>query len=141
MKINDIPKEELELMGYDDLAYMILKEEKEKMKINDLFGRICKMLDLSQSEFENKIADFFGILTTDKRFIMLEDGNWDLKDRHSEKVVIDEEEEDFVEETDEEETEEDKDDNIYDEEEEDNSRDEDLKDLVIIDGDEEEESL
>ena len=30
MKLNEIPKEELELMGYDDIAYIILEESKKK---------------------------------------------------------------------------------------------------------------
>ncbi len=137
MKLNEIPQEELELMGYDDLAFLILKDENKKMKINDLFKKICSILNLSDQEFENRIADFFEILTTDKRFTMLEDGYWDLKDRHSQKVIIDEEE-DFIDETEEEEVEEEE--NIF-KEEEDNGADEDLKDLVVIDGDEDEENL
>lgn len=138
MKLSEIPKEELELMGYDDLAFLILQNEKNKMKINDLFKKVCTILNLSDQEFENRIADFFEILTTDKRFTMLEDGYWDLKDRHSEKVIIDDEE-DFIEEPEEEEVEEEE--NIYKEDDEDNSADEDLKDLVVIDGDEEEDNL
>ena len=39
MKLNDISKEELETMNYDDIAYIILNEEKTKMKINILFKR------------------------------------------------------------------------------------------------------
>lgn len=30
MKLKDIPKEELETMNYDDIAYIILSEEKQK---------------------------------------------------------------------------------------------------------------
>lgn len=140
MKLKDITKEELELMGYDDIAYLILQEEKKKMKINDLFKKVCDILNLSNQVFENQIADFFAILTTDKRFIMLEDGFWDLKEKHSEKVVIDEDDDEvFVEESDPEDTEEEND-NFYDEDEEED-RDEDLKDLVVIDEDEEGENL
>ena len=32
MKLKNIPKEELETMNYDDIAYIILNEEKKKMK-------------------------------------------------------------------------------------------------------------
>ena len=139
MKLSEIPKEELELMGYDDLAFLILQDENKKIKINELFKKVCTILNLSDQEFENRIADFFEILTTDKRFTMLEDGYWDLKDKHSEKVIIDEDE-DFMEETEEEEEIEEEE-NIFKGEEEDSSTDEDLKDLVVIDGDEEEENL
>ena len=94
MKLSDITKEELETMNYDDIAYIILNEEKAKMKINVLFKRVCEALELNENEFEDKIADFFELLTTDKRFIMLEDGSWDLKELHNPKVIIEEEEDD-----------------------------------------------
>ena len=139
MKLKDIPKEELELIGYDDIAYLILEESKQKMKITDLFKKVCDVLGLSEKDFENHIADFFEILTTDKKFIMLENGYWDLKTRHSEKVIIeddDEEYDDVIEEEPEEETEE-NDEVYYDEDSDDDTSDDDLKDLVIIDEDEE----
>ena len=140
MKLKDISKEELELMSYDDLAYLILQDANKRMKINELFQKVCKILNLSDREFEERIADFFEILTTDKRFTMLADGFWDLKDKHSEKVVIDEDDDEvFVEES-EEEVDEEENDSFYDEEEEE-SDDEDLKDLVVIDEDEEGENL
>lgn len=139
MKLKDIPKEELELMGYDDIAYLILEESKQKMKITDLFKKVCDALSLSEQDFENHIADFFEILTTDKKFIMLENGYWDLKTRHSEKVIIEDDDEEYdevIEEEPEEETEE-TDEVFYDEESDDDTSDDDLKDLVIIDEDEE----
>ena len=135
MNLKDMSKEELELMSYDDLAYLILQDANKKMKINELFQSVCNILHLNDREFEEKIADFFEILTTDKRFIMLTDGFWDLKDKHSEKVVIDEDDDEvFVEEPEEPSDEET---NFYDEEEEENDED-DLKDLVVIDEEEEE---
>lgn len=66
MKLSDITKEELETMNYDDIAYIILNEEKAKMKINVLFKRVCEALELNENEFEDKIADFFELLF--KRF-------------------------------------------------------------------------
>lgn len=144
MKLNDIPKEELEAMNYDDIAYIILNEEKKKMKINELFERVCNALDLPASEYEDKIADFFELLTTDKRFIMLEDGYWDLKELHNPKVVVDDEEDDIIinEAEDEEEEEmieeENEDDIFYDADADDDLPDDDLEDLVVIDVDDEE---
>jgi len=142
MKLQDISKEELETMNYDDIAYIILNEEKEKMKINILFKKVCDALELSDSEFEAKIADFFEQLTTDKRFIMLEDGSWDLKERHNTKVIIDDEEDedsDLVEEDEDSNSDtENEDDIFYDAENEDDLPDDDLEDLVVIDVDEEE---
>ncbi len=145
MKLSDITKEELETMNYDDIAYIILGEEKKSMKINILFKRICEALNLSEKEYEEKIADFFELLTTDKRFIMLEDGSWDLRELHNPKVIIDEEEEESllseVEEDDDTIEKEEDEDIFYDENTEDDIPDDDLDDLVVIDVDEEEANI
>ena len=145
MKLSDIPEYELETMNYDDIAYIILNEEKCKMKINELFKKVCDVLKLSENVFEEKIADFFELLTTDKRFIMLEDGYWDLREHHNPKVVIDDEEDEetIINETNEEDDEElieedDEDDIFYDAEADDDLPDDDLEDLVVIDVDDEE---
>ena len=92
MKIKDLSKAELEAMSYDDIAYMILSESKDKMKINDLFKKVCELLELPESVFVDKIADFFEVLSTDQRFTMLSEGYLDLKTRHSAKIIIDDEE-------------------------------------------------
>ena len=139
MKLKEITKEELEVMGYDDIAYLILEESKKKMKITDLFKKVCSLRGLSDAEYEAHIADFFEILTTDKKFIMLEDGYWDLRKRHSEKLVIEEDDdeyEDIPEEEDDTE-EEPEEENFYDEDSDDDTPDDDLKDFVVIDEDEE----
>ena len=145
MKLKNIPKEELETMNYDDIAYIILNEEKKKMKVGELFERVCTALELPSNIFEEKIADFFELLTTDKRFIMLEDGYWDLKEYHNPKVVVDDEEdeeklisdteEDINDDISEEDTEEDI---FYDTDTDDDLPDDDLEDLVVIDVDDEE---
>ena len=53
-------------------------------------------LELSDEEYQEKIGDFFESLTTSKEFILLNDGNWDLRSNHSVKIDID----DIYEETD-----------------------------------------
>lgn len=136
MKLKDITKEELELMGYDDIAYLILQEEKKKMKINDLFKKVCDILNLSNQVFENQIADFFAILTTDKRFIMLEDGFWDLKIKHNKGMESFDEEDDSEEDIIIEDDESSSDDEIFDDSmkaSDDDVDDDDLSDLVIVD--------
>lgn len=144
MKLSDLTKIELETMNYDDIAAIILNEEKKQMKINDLWQKICKALELSDHDFEDKIGDFFELLTTDKRFVMLEDGSWDLKERHNPKVIVDDEEEDNseIEEIDEEIIEEEKEnedeDIFYDADSDDDLPDDDLDDFMVINVDEEE---
>lgn len=144
MKLKDISKEELEMMGYDDLAVIILNESKKKMKIADIFKKICKALGLSDAEYENNISEFFEIVSTNKLFTILPQGYCDLKARHNTKAVILEDEEEIQ--SDEEIIEEDEDiieeneedeDIFYDEDSDDDVADDDLQDFVVIDEDEE----
>ena len=140
MKIKDLTKEELENISYDDLAYMILKEAGKKMKINELFSKVCEILELGENVFENQIADFFQLISTEKRFLMLEDGYWDLKENHSQKVIVDEDDEDddvFIDNNDDEDDE--KEEDIFEESNEDDDlMEDDLKDFAVIDPDDEE---
>lgn len=144
MKNIQISDEELEMMNYNDIAFLILENYGKKMKINDLFVEVSKLLKLDEETYQSHIGDFFELLSTDKRFIMLEDGFWDLKIKHNkgmesyddeeeedEDIVIEEEEED-----------------VSDEYEDDSSKesdddvdDDDLSDLVIVDDIEDEANL
>ena len=94
MKLNKTPKDELESFSYLELAEMILKENKKSMTIVDVFKKICNLLELSDQDYENKIGDFYTSLTTDKTFILLENGTWDLRDRHSSAINLEESEDD-----------------------------------------------
>lgn len=142
MKITDLSKEELESKSYDDIAYMILESSGEKVKITDLFKQICDLLGLSNEEYEAKIADFFQVLSTDHRFIMLEKGFWDLRSRHQAKIIIEDDEDDIDSslEDEEEEIEEDDDNIYYDEDEPTDDDDDDLQGLVVVNDDSDEEN-
>lgn len=142
MKITDLSKEELESKSYDDIAYMILESSGEKVKITDLFKQICELLGLSNEEYEAKIADFFQVLSTDHRFIMLEKGFWDLRSRHQAKIIIEDDEEDIDGslEDEEEEIEEENDNIYYDEDEPTDDDDDDLQGLVVVNDDSDEEN-
>ena len=140
MKFKTVSLEELETLSFDDIAYIILKEKGKKMKINDIFKIICDTLNLGDAAFENQISDFFALLATEKRFIQLEKGYWDLRENHTAEISIkeieDELEDDIV--LDEEkDIEEDNDDegDYYDDIDDidDDKDDDDLKDLVIVD--------
>ena len=101
MKLDKMTKEELELIPYPELAAIYLKEHGKTMNTADLFKAICNLLELPESVYVDKIADFFASLTTNKDFILLEDGTWDLKSNHSVKLNMDdiyEEKEDLEEE-------------------------------------------
>lgn len=142
MKITDLSKEELESKSYDDIAYMILESTGEKIKITDLFKEICDLLGLSNEEYEAKIADFFQVLSTDHRFIMLEKGFWDLKSRHQAKIIMEDDDEDIDTGLDNEEEEPEEEEDIYYDEDEptDDDDDDDLQGLVVVSDDSDEEN-
>lgn len=129
--------EELRLLSEIDIAYHVL-EEKNGMNTLELYKEVCKILEKSVNE--DKIADFFSSLTTDKRFLLLENGNFDLRRKHAVKLVIDDEEdidEEQLESNPEETEEEDIDQTDDDPDNLDDS--DDLGELVIVDEDELEE--
>ena len=139
MNIKNMTKDELELLSYNDIAILILKDEQKPLTTAVLFKKICQLLELSDAEYETKIADFFANLTTDKHFILLDEGAWDLRTNHVSKVIIedDDDTEDLEVETDDDETIDDNSvedlenndaiDDDYDDE------DDDLDELVIVD--------
>ena len=144
MNLKDMKKEELELLSYTDLTEMILKESKKSMNTPKIFKKICEILELSDEEYQNKIGDYYTSLTTDKRFVHLENADWDLRDRHKVEIIdFDDEDEDEEINTEEDEEniesqdnseEENIDEDVLDDESLDD--DDDLDDLSIIDDEE-----
>lgn len=138
MKLKQIPKEELELMGYDDIALLILQESGKKMKLCDIFAKVINVLGLPEETIDEELMEFFELMSTNKKFVMLDKGYWDLQSRHKLDLVFDMEEDDEELENEEEdnieeETEED-DDIFYDKDDEtDDVAEDDLADLVVVD--------
>jgi DNA-directed RNA polymerase subunit delta len=140
MNIKKMTKEELEELSYTDIAYHLLQEKKDTISINELFDEIGKLLELPKKKIEEKIADFYTAISTDRRFIVLDAGVVDLRSRHSVKIHEDDldsdDYDDLVNELEEEEELDDSLDEDYnsivdDEDYEDDS--DDLKDLLIVD--------
>lgn len=142
MNLKNMKREELETLSYTDLSEMIIKEGKKSLNTPTIFKKICELLELSDEEYETQIGDFYTSLTTDKRFILLDNACWDLRDNHAIDIVLDEddddleqseEDEDADEADDSEDSEEDidtiNDDDIID-------QDDDLEDLTILNEDE-----
>lgn len=144
MKLNKMKKEELELLSNKDITFYLLEESKKSINTADLFKKIIELLELPKSSFDAKIGDYYTSLATDKRFILLEDGTWDLRSRHTSdkvvKVADNEDDEDEDEEEEKEEIMDDIEEDNYDDDNDDDDvyddSDDDLKDLVIIDEDE-----
>lgn len=139
MKLSEIPQEELELMGYDDIALLVLQEKGKKMKLRDIFVQVCKVLNMTDEDVDEQLVDFFEQMSINKKFIMLKNGYWDLQARHKLDMVIEsEDDEDIIEpEEDDEEIEEEEDIFYEKEDETEDVVDDDLADLVVVDEDEE----
>lgn len=138
MSIKKLKKEDLELLSNKDITNILL-EEKGKQNTAKLFKKIIELLELPEDTFDKKIGDYYTSLTTDKRFILLEDGTWDLRSRYTSdkviKIIEDDDDEDLDAEKDEEIDEQDDFDST-DDDEDISDTDEDLKDLVVLDEDE-----
>lgn len=136
MKLTEMTKDELNLLTYVEIACRYLKENKVTLKTPDLFRKVCDLLGFNDSQYAAKIGGFYTSLTMDKRFIVLDNNEWDLRENHSIELVIDDDEPDVVEE------EVDSEEEIVEEESEDinendlDDNDDDLDDLTIIDDEE-----
>ena len=149
MNIRQMPLEELELLSYTDIAYELLKLDKKSATTPVLFGEVCKLLQIDENSMYEMIGDFYTTLTTDKRFILIDSVNWDLKENHVVKVVVDDGEDDAVDVVDDEEESEDEEEETTDEddaieddytdESDDDYMEDDLEDLNIVDEDDIEE--
>lgn len=147
MKLKSMKKEDLETYSYADLTELILKENKKSMNTASIFKKICELLELSDDDYANSIGDYYTSLTTDKRFILLDNAEWDLRDKHKLEIVLDDDDDDEIDEEDEsdDETEEsdeesDNDDSLeITDDEVDLDDDDDMDDLTIVSDDELEE--
>lgn len=146
MNLKTIKQEDLELLSYTDLTELILKESECSMNTAMIFKKISDLLSLTEEEYSSKIGDFYTSLTTDKRFIFLEDSaEWDLRNRHTAQVVVadDDDEDEDLEEVEEEleEIEEEEDIDSLDSDEDDlDDGDDDISDLAILTEEELEEN-
>lgn len=138
MSLKDMKKDDLELLSYKDITNLLIEEEGPK-NTPDLFKRIVDLLELNNKFYESKIGDYYMMLTTDKRFILLDDGCWDLRSKHtSDKFLKVEEDDDDLdnEESGLKKDEQDDQNDDYDLNDEYDDDDDDFKDLVILDEDE-----
>lgn len=140
--LKNMKLEELEILSYADLTELILKEENKTFTTPVLFRKICDLLGYTDEEYTDKIGDYYTSLTTDKRFVFLDNNEWDLREKNPVDIFLedDEDEEEEIEDEEEEiedEYEEDIDTALDDDELDDN---EELDDLAILTDEELEEN-
>lgn len=142
MKLKELSLDELESMTYDEIACQLLLESGKKEKLLKLYEKICKLLKLDFETEKDNIVDFFEILSTNKKFVMLKNGYWDLQINHKlnslvEDIIDDEEMEEDEEETEDEKTDTEDDDIFYEADEDDDTVEDDLAELAVVDEDDE----
>lgn len=66
-------------------AFDVLSHSKGPTRLHELFNAVIKEagLELSEEELKTRISRFYTQLSLDGRFIILEDGCWDLRSRHT----------------------------------------------------------
>ena len=128
MNIKNMKLEELEKLSHLDIAYNMIKFNKEMYTTIELLKEICGVLKYSEKQFEEMVGDFYTSLTLDKRFILI-DNKWDLAENHQVKIIVEDDLDDEIE------------DDVISEEvevfEEDEEIDDEIEDLSIIEEDEE----
>jgi len=87
--------EELETLSYTDIAYYLIKNNKKTRTTGELFKEVASLLKMDDEERLELVGDFFTSLTIDRRFILLSDKKWDLKENHNIVVNLDDEEDDM----------------------------------------------
>ncbi len=131
-----LKKAELELMSYNDIANLLLNKETGKTTL-DLFTEITELLELPKQTIDNKIGEFYTALTNDKRFILTENGKWDLRKNHKSKnLTIEEDLEDYdedIEDYEGEEAENEENEDLYSDDDDTPDVAEEYKNLVIVD--------
>lgn len=142
MSIKNLTKEDIDTLSYEELAYLIIQDKHSKMKIIDIFKKICELKNMNEKEFEDKIADFYDLISTNKEFLVLEKGYCDLRKNHTPNVIIEDEDDidtEEIEENIEDDVEETEEDIYYDNssEEDDVDTDDELSDFMVVDEDDE----
>lgn len=54
--LSKMSKENLEMLSYAKIAELYLKENKKPMNTADLFKEVCKLLELSDEEYQKELV-------------------------------------------------------------------------------------
>ena len=92
VRLKDMKLEDLELLSYTDITYYLLKEDPTSLNTANLFRKVCDLLGYTEEEFMSKIGDYYTSLAIDKRFVLLENNEWSLREKHAVALDMDEEE-------------------------------------------------
>src|SRR5699024_2873476 len=79
MSLKELDQNEIDKLSLVDLAYEYLIEENKEFNFLEIFNEVAKVKGLSESEKEDKLAQFYTDLNIDVRFTALGSNNCCLK--------------------------------------------------------------
>lgn len=90
--LNQFTKEQLSEMSLIEMAYEILKSQKQPASFKEILDEIISTIGLTEKEVKSKIAQFYTDLNIDGRFLSMGDNRWGLRvwypvDQSEEEVV------------------------------------------------------
>lgn len=79
MSLKQFSQEQLQEMSLIEMAYEMLKNQKQPASFKEIMDEITATLGLSQDEVRAKIAQFYTDLNIDGRFLSLGENRWGLR--------------------------------------------------------------
>jgi DNA-directed RNA polymerase subunit delta len=79
VSLEQLSPEEIQEMSMIELAYEILANKKQAISFKELLEEISQLLNLSEEQVSEKIAQFYTELNIDGRFISIGENRWGLK--------------------------------------------------------------
>lgn len=92
MSVDKFTKEELNEMSLIEIAYELLNGAKTPYSFNEIVKEVSRLVDLSEDQINDRLAQFYTDINIDGRFLSLGDNRWGLRTWYP----VDKSEEDVV---------------------------------------------
>ncbi|GAE27883.1 DNA-directed RNA polymerase delta subunit [Halalkalibacter wakoensis JCM 9140] len=79
MNLQELPKDEIQEMSMVEIAFEIMKEERNPYDYYDLVKKVAEIKEMPQEEVNERIANLYTDMNIDGRFHSLGDNRWGLK--------------------------------------------------------------
>lgn len=66
-----------------EVAYSVLKEKGCPVPFIELYTKVSQEMGFNESQFEDKISQFYSDLSIDGRFFSMPHNTWDLRSKHT----------------------------------------------------------
>jgi len=79
LNLTQYSPEQLKEMSMVEVAFLILSEKRQAIPFKELMDEMTRLLELTQSDVEERIAQFYTDLNIDGRFICIGENSWGLR--------------------------------------------------------------